>query len=70
MIAPVTRNHFGDQIDKSDHQCDATDRTASTEAVVNPPDQEKPAMIALGEGGSAWFYPGFRTGRGDCRSSF
>jgi hypothetical protein len=64
MIAPVSHNHFGDQIDKSDHQCDATD------PVVNPPDQEKPAMIALGEGGSAWFYPGFRTGRGDCRSSF
>ena len=23
-----------------------------------------------GNGGSVWFYPGFRTGRGDCRSSF
>jgi hypothetical protein len=38
MMAPVPRNHFGDQIDKSDHQCDATDPTAATEAVVNPPD--------------------------------
>jgi hypothetical protein len=70
MIAPVTRNHFGDQIDKSDQSMRRNGSDRSTEAVVNPPDQEKPAMIALGEGGSAWFYPGFRTGRGDCRSSF
>ena len=48
---------------------------ASYDAHEQPPSDmlsasRKPAAIVLSERGSVWFYPGTRTGRGECRSSF
>ena len=50
--------------------CDASDPTVPIEAVVRQWSPRGSGHDCVGEGGSAWFHPGFRIGRGDCRSSF